>query len=148
MKSKKKKISLKKIKRAFKELWENIKAIPNKVKVVIGIWAIVLIFIITLIVIGNSNKRFIEEYRYIERTIDTAMLKYVNQNEYYGTVDAPIKMPVEMLYEYGVDESLIKKHNCTGFSMSYYDEDNDSNLISSYISCDDYVTKGYSDNNK
>ena len=148
MKSKKKKISLKKIKRVFKELWESVKAIPKSVKVVIGIWALVLIFIIILIIVGSSNKSFIDEYRYIERTMDTAMLKYINENDYYGTVDAPIKMSVEMLFEHGVDESLIKKHNCTGFSISYYDEESSSNVISSYVSCKDYVTKGYSDNNK
>lgn len=148
MKKKKKKLSLKKIKKAFKELWENIKSIPTKIKIVIGIWILVLIVIIVLIIVGSSNKRFIEEYRAIERNMDRAMLNYVNSNEYYGTVDVPIKMPVELLVQYGVDESLINKHDCTGFSVAYYNEETGSNTISSYISCKDYVTKGYSDNNK
>lgn len=152
MKRKKKKFSFKRImkniKREFKELWEKILAMPKQTKIIVGIWAGVLLIIVVLIIVGNSNKRFIEKYESIERSVDKAMLKYVTDNKYYGTKDAPIKMPVELLVDYGVDGSLLDKLDCTGYSLSYYDDENETNVISSYIACVDYATNGYSDNDK
>lgn len=152
MKRKKKKLSFKRIlkiiKRKLKELWENILAIPKQTKIIIGIWTGIVLVIIVLIIVGNSNKRFIEEYKSIENSVDNAMLKYVTDNSFYGTVDAPIKMPVEILVDYGVDASSLEKHDCTGYSLYYYDDENETNEISSYIACADYVTSGYSSNNK
>ena len=152
MKSKKKKLSFKRImknlKRELKALWERIVKTPKTTKIIAGIWFGVILVIVILIITGNSNKKFIEQYQSIENSADKAMLKYVSENEYDGTVDAPIKMPIELLVDYGVDASLIEKYDCTGFSLSYTNEEDGSYEISSYISCKDYVTKGYTANNK
>ena len=74
MRRKKKKFSFKKImkniKREFKELWEKILAMPKQTKIIVGIWTGVLLIIVVLIIVGNSNKRFIEKYESIERIYD------------------------------------------------------------------------------
>ena len=144
---KKKKFTLKKIKKAFKNLWGNIVAIPLKIKIVIGIWVGVLLLIIILILVGNSNKKFLEEYEVIEKSMNEAALKYAKDKELYGLNSEPIKVPMEVLIsDYELDDSKIKNHGCDGFSLVYYDVTNEEHVISSYLSCKEYITKGYDKN--
>ncbi|MDE5889126.1 MAG: hypothetical protein K2H20_03805, partial [Bacilli bacterium] len=74
------------------------------------------------------------------------ILDYVKENELYPLAEAKLKLDVNVLIDYNyLHESDIVDNKCEGFSIAYYNEEKEDYVVSSYLNCKNYTTKGYSD---
>lgn len=156
-KAKRKKISFKKVKKAFanlmnkivkkvKELWNKFMTLPNKVRYIVYVWAIVFLIVIILIVASRNNNEFLKDYQNLESAMNTGALDYVNSHSLYPVKDNKLKLDLEFLKEDNyVYEEDINDKSCVGFSLVHYDDKEEKYVINSYINCDKYTTEGYSD---
>lgn len=138
---------LKKVKRPFVKLVKYIKGINKTTKLIIGVWVLVLlvILIISLFVSGSNSSR--QKYYDMEKAMDAGTLAYVEEMGIYPTREGKEIIPLEaLLISRDVYDTDVADPSCTGFSIVYYDDENSKYVIESYISCDKYTTKDYSDN--
>ncbi len=154
---KKVKINFKKIKKTFitigenisakvKELWAKFMALPKKTRQIVYIWVTVLLIIVILIIAGSNNKNFLKDYQTLETTMNSAVLSYVEENEYYPPKDNKLKLDLDFLLEENlVYSEEIKDKSCRGFTLAHYDDKNSKYVVNSYINCDKYTTEGYED---
>ncbi|MGN1371880.1 MAG: hypothetical protein ACI4XM_06380 [Candidatus Coprovivens sp.] len=137
---------LKKIVNWFKELWKKFMSLPSKTRYIVYVWLVIFILIISLILLSNSNKVFLQDYIDTENAISSGALDYVTSNSLYPVKENKLKLDLDFLREDNyVYDSAIKDNSCTGFSLVYYDDKNEDYVVNSYINCDKYTTKGYSD---
>ena len=153
-----KKFSLKKIKRAclklvnnivekFKKIIEMISNLSLKVKIIIGIWLVILILISIMIFAGNANKKFLAEYSEVENKMSEAMLKYVSDNEIFPTESQPLKLSIDALVDFKhLSSDVLGDKVCIGYSTAYYNDIEEKYEVSSYLNCNNYTTDGYVDN--
>lgn len=130
----------------FKSLYERFMSLPAKVRYIVYVWFTVVVVIILIIILANSNNKHIDNYVAIEKSINEATLKYVEDNELYPLTENKLKLDYNVLVDnkYLSDKEL-KENNCEGFSVSYYDDAKEEYVINSYINCKKYTTKYYSD---
>lgn len=156
-KTKKKKLSLKKIKKIFvnigrkivkyvKSLWEKFMALPRNTRYIVYVWGVVFLVIVFLIAISRGNNIFLEDYQNLEKAMNVGALDYVETYSLYPVKGNKLKLDLEFLeennYVYSED---IKDKTCAGFSLVHFDDEEEKYVISSYINCDKYTTEGYSD---
>lgn len=144
---KKKNNLLKIVKRPFVKLVKYIKSINKTTKLIIGVWTLVLliILVIALFVSGSNSSR--QKYYDMEKAMDNGTLAYVKEMGIYPTKEGKEIIPLEALLLSGdVYDSDVADPSCTGFSIVYYDDENSKHIIESYISCDKYTSKDYTDN--
>lgn len=151
------KLTLNKIKRIFKEigksigeffkkLWQKYKELPSKVKLIGFIWLIILIVIVVLITSSSSNNKTLKAYHEYETKINDAALKYVENNNYYGTRDNKVKVDLEELKDANlITEKDLPDNTCKGYSLTYYDDETSSFNSVSYINCKKYTSEDYYD---
>lgn len=144
---KKKSNFLKKVRRPFVKLINYVKGINKDTKLIVGVWVLVLliILVIALFVSGSNNSR--QKYYDMEKAIEVGTLAYVEEKGIYPTKEGKEMIPLESLLLSGdVYDTDVADSSCTGFSIVYYDDENSKYIIESYISCDKYTTKDYTDN--
>lgn len=157
VKKRKKKFSLKKVKKFFINLWEKIRdfvvsllkqflSLPKKIRYIIYVWAAVVVLVIIIIVASSTNNKYLSKYKEIEEDINYATSIYVKENALFPLQENKLKLDINVL----LDENLmydddINENKCEGFSVSYYDENQEDYVINSYINCKKYTTRGYSD---
>lgn len=144
---KKKNNLLKVIKRPFVKLYKEIGKINKDTKMIVGVWFLVLIIISMIALFVSSSNASRQKYYDMEKAMDAGTLSYVENAGIFPTVDGKERIPLEALLLSGdVYESDVADSSCTGFSMVYYDDENSKYIIESYISCDKYTTRDYTDN--
>lgn len=154
---KKKKISFKKIKKAFikllnklvdsfKKLWKKFIDLPKYVKYIIYVWAVIFVVVVTLILVSRNNNEFLKDYHNLEIAMSAGALDYVKTYRLYPVKENKLKLDLEFLrednYVYSKD---IKDKSCRGFAMVYYNDNDEQYVVDSYIDCNKYTTKGYND---
>ncbi len=156
-KKKKLKINFKKIKRFFitigktisskvKELWNKFMSLPKVTRQIVYIWSGVILIILVLIIAGSNNKTFLKDYQTLEKTMNSAVLSYLEENEFYPSKDNKLKLDLDFLLEENrVYAEEVKDKSCRGFTLSHYDDKNSKYVVNSYINCDKYTTEGYED---
>lgn len=154
---KKKKLTLKRVKRIlinvwkeivqfFKSLYERFMELPKNIRYIIYIWVGVIAIILVIIIATTTNNKYLDKYELIEGDMNKAMLDYVQENELYPLSESKLKIDVNVLIDYNyLSESDIADNKCEGFSIAYYNEDKEDYVINSYLNCKNYTTKGYSD---
>lgn len=155
--TKKKKMSLKRLKRIlknvgkefvdyFKSIWKKFSSLPKHIKTICGVWLAVIVIIIVIIFASSTNKKHLEEYYELEDLVKEATLKYVEKANIYPVKDSKLKLDIEELKEFSSFSSKeLDDKACKGFSLTYYNEDEEEYVIRSFIKCDKYTTKEYSD---
>lgn len=156
-KRKKKKFTLKRIKKIliivwnnivsyFKKLYENFMSLPKKIRSVTYVWASVLLVILLIILFATSNNKYLEKYVAIEGDMNDATLSYVNDYELYPSPENKLKLDLNVLVDFNYLSDIdVKENKCEGFSVVSYDDIKDDYTINSYINCNKYTTKYYSD---
>lgn len=145
--SRKKRSNLvKKVKKIFSKMVSKIKGIDSKTKSIIVVWAIILVVILLMALLVSSSNENREKYYKMEKAMTDAVLDYVKTEGIYPVKDSKANIPLESLvlgnYLYKSD---IADDSCKGYSVVYYNGDEEQYVVESYISCDKYTTKYYSD---
>lgn len=145
------------IKKAFAKLWKSIKRIakqlkdkfmelPKKIRMIIYVWAVVLLLLIIFIAATSGAKNFYAKYNTYESNISEATLKYIKDKNIYTTSDKKIIVDLAVLKEENYVSSLqIDDDTCDGISVVYYDDQKDEYVIESYLNCKRYTSKYYWD---
>lgn len=150
-KKKKKRFTLKKVKKIinnfFVEVKEFIGKIPAKVKIVIVIWLVIFLLLLFMIFASNANKKFLNEYYNIESKMNDSALKYVTQKEIYPTNSKPLKLSLDTLIDFKyLDSQLLDNKVCQGYSVIYYNDVDKDYVVNSYLNCTKYTSDGYNEN--
>lgn len=147
-KKRRKKFTLKKIKRIVRESLKGLKGyvhkIPSKVRIVIIIWVVILLLIVAMVLAGNANKKFLDGYADIESKMNEATLQYVSEKEIYPTNYKPLNISLDTLVDFKYfDEKILDDKICKGYSSIYYDDMDEEYVVNSYLNCSNYTSKGY-----
>lgn len=163
LKDKKKKIAKKKLKKMGAMVKKPFKAIADKVnkmnqttKVVVLVWVVVILLISFMALLVGLSKSNREMYYDMEEKLYNATLNYVTEQNVYPTSENKAYIPVESLI---IDNYVTKKDFtdrvdrdkdgskdlCKGYSVVYYNGEEEQYSIESFISCDKYTSKYYND---
>ena len=157
MKKKKKKFTLKKVKKLFLTLWKKVleklkdlkdkfMALPVITRKIIYIWSGVVVIVFILIFASYNNGVLLDKYYSMEKEMNASALDYVETNELYPVIGSKLKLDLEVMKEYNyIYEEDIADNSCEGFSLVYYDDIDKEYVIDSYVNCNKYTTKGYAD---
>lgn len=155
MASKKKGLTLNKIKRCFievfkeignlfKSLFNKFMTIPNNIKIIGGVWIVIFIIILVLIIGTSNNNKLISKYQGFEEIINTKALEYAERNELYATRDSKLPIDLEQLKESGyITTEDVDDNSCRAYSLVYYDDANEEYKSETYINCLKYKSKDY-----
>ena len=78
--------------------------------------------------------------------MNAGAIDYVTTYSLYPTKDSKLKLDLEILKEDNhIYPEDIKDKSCVGFSLIYYDDKDEKYVADSYINCEKYTTKGFSD---
>jgi hypothetical protein len=148
---------LNRLKKFFIRIWNQIKKIaiqlkdkfmelPKKIRLIIYVWALVVVSLLFFIFATSASKKFYEKYSTYEQNINAAALKYVKAKGIYATVDNKLKIDLNVLQEENyVSPADIADETCEGISVVYYDDDKAEYIIDSYLNCKRYTSKYYWD---
>ena len=134
---------LKKIKKLLNELIKMLKNSSKQFKMLLIMWIVIILIIMILFVLCSSNNKTIQVHQKMEDKISEAAISYVEENGIYPTVEQKLRLNIETLFysEYLDEESV--DNTCSGYSIVFFDEADSKYKADSYINCDKYVTKGY-----
>ena len=137
---------IKKIKKIFSKVVNKIKNMDSKTKSIIVVWTIIIIVIALMGLLVSSSNQNRAKYYKMEKAMTDAVLDYVETEEIYPVKDSKANIPLESLllgnYLYKSD---VADDSCKGYSIVYYNGDEEQYVVESYISCDEYTSKYYSD---
>lgn len=137
---------VKKVKKVFSKIVTKVKGINDKTKSIIVVWAIIVLAIILMALLVSCSNESRAKYYKMEKAMTEAVLDYVKTEEIYPVKDSKANIPLESLllgnYLYKSD---VADDSCKGYSIVYYNGDEEQYVVESYISCDKYTTKYYSD---
>ena len=137
---------VKKIKKIFAKIVNLIKGIDMKTRSIIIVWVVVLALILLMGLLVSSSNQNRAKYYKMEKAMTEAVLDYVETENIYPVKDSKANIPLESLllgnYLYKSD---VADDSCKGYSIVYYNGDEEQYVVESYISCDKYTTKYYSD---
>ncbi len=137
----------------IKGLYNNFMNLPKKIRLIIGVWVIVILLIVIFIIAGSANNKFLNKYKEYEKTVNEAALNYVKENKIYPLEDNKLILDINALIDNNYLSSKdIDDKTCEGFAVIYVKGDvtveNEANAefnINTYLNCDKYTTEGYSD---
>ena len=137
---------VKKIKKIFSKIVNKIKSIGTKTKAIVLVWVVIILLIVLMALLVSTSNESRAKYHKMEKAMTDAVLDYVKTEEIYPVKDAKANIPLESLllgnYLYKSD---VADDSCKGYSIVYYNGDEEQYVVESYISCDKYTTKYYSD---
>lgn len=154
---KKKEISKKKIKKVlsnikqfFSDLFDNIKTKYNSMnkttKQIMFVWLGVFCIIVFMVLFVSLAKLSSKKYINMESAMDKAALNYVESGNMYATKDEKIKIPLKsLLLTEDMSEEDVAHKSCDGYSVVYYNDEDEKYIVESYISCDKYTSDFYND---
>lgn len=135
---------IRKIKKTVKYAYASFMTLSATTRYIIGVWTGVIVLILLLVLVSQSNQNYLATYTQIESDINKAAISYVKDKEIYAVSNKKLKLQVDVLesmdYLY---EDKITDNTCDGYALVYYDQDTDEYLSDSYITCKKYTTKGY-----
>ncbi len=155
--NKKKKFTLKKVKKIIinffknlglkiKELFKKFMGLPKHIRLITYIWIVVIILLVLFAILSNANNKLLEKYSYYETEMNNAAIDYVKTNNLIPGEGNKLKLDLNFLMDYDfLYKDTITDSTCRGFSIVYYDENNEDYVAKSYLNCKKYTTKGYSD---
>jgi len=156
-KRKKKKFTLKKVKKALinlvkkianqiNKLYKQFMSLPNHIRKIIYVWAIIIIIVLILALASTSNNQYLNKYSGIETALNEAALKYVKDNKIIPNEENKLRLDINVLKDFGyTNDHVIEDTTCGGFSLVYFKEDANDYVVNTYLKCKNYTTKGYSD---
>lgn len=113
-------------------------------KVILGVWVAVILIILIVIGMVNSNKKTVAKHEKIQNEVKAAALSYVKEKKLYPTSNQKLRLNMEVLLENGnLYKDAITDKTCVGYALVYFDEAKENYVIEPYISCKSYVTEGY-----
>lgn len=128
----------------FKNIYKKIMALPKKVKLISLLWIVIAIVIIILIASTSSSKKTLSTYQGYEKVINDAAIKYVNDNGYYSTRENKLKVDLAELKDANlITEKDLPDNTCVGYSLTYYNDEDDIFTSSTYINCKKYTSEDY-----
>lgn len=156
MKKKKKKLTMKKIKKIFAAIGGEIKnkfinlrkkflSLPKKAQIIIKIWVVVFIIIMVLIFGSIINNKHINKYKNYEEVIANATYTYYSKEDLHASEDHPEKVDIKFLIDQGyISEKEVANKSCYGFGYIYDAEKTGDYVTKAYINCKHYTTEGFS----
>jgi len=136
--------TLRKIGNWFVSLKNNFFKLKKHVRYIIYVWAIVILVLLLLVACTNINSKKIDKYQKMETELKTATLTYVMRNEIYPNVSNKWTITLEELKEmHYISDKEIPDNSCKGFSVVYYNENQEDYVVNSYINCKHYTSKNY-----
>lgn len=154
---KRKKFTLKKVKKAIvnlfkkisnkiKSLYKQFMSLPSHIRKIIYVWGIVILLILLLALISTNNTEHLNKYANIEAEMNKSALDYVKTNNIIPGEENKLRLDLNVLKDFDyIYDDVITDSTCEGFSLVYYKEETSDYVINSYINCKKYTTKGYSD---
>lgn len=137
---------VKKFKKIFSKIVNKIKGIDSKVKSIIVVWVIIVVTIVLMASLVSCSNQNRAKYYKMEDAMTAAVLDYVETEKIYPVKDSKANIPLESLllgnYLYKSD---VADDSCKGYSIVYYNGDEEQYVVESYISCDEYTSKYYGD---
>lgn len=134
------------IKKFSKYLKDKFMALPVKVRLVIYVWAAVLLVLLIFIGATGSSKKFFNKYSTFEANVSAAALEYVKDKNIFATIDKKIHIELAVLKEEKyVNATDIDDNTCEGVSVVYYDDSKSEYVVDTYLNCDKYTSKYYWD---
>ena len=138
----KKRIS--KVGQFFTNLWNKLKAMSKKGKILLGVWSAIAILLIIILIIVSSNKKYFAKYESIEQKVAESAILYAKDKEIYYTPSQKLHVYVDMLLEQGyLTKDDVQDETCTGYALVFYDDGINEFKASSYIKCKSYITDDY-----
>ena len=128
----------------FRDKYDKYKQIPEKTRVVINIWSIIILIIIFIIIVCNVNNNNLEKYTELEKEVSDAAMKYAEKNKLAGTTSQKVRIEMSALLDakyLNVDKKT--KDTCIGYALVYTNSE-DETKAKSYIYCKGYSTEGFS----
>lgn len=130
----------------LKSIWDKFMSLPQKVRLIIYVWLVVIISLLAFIGISNSTKKFYSKYELYEKNVSAGALRYVEANNLYTTKENKLRIELATLKEENyVGASDIDDNSCEGISVVYYEDDKEEFAIDTYLNCDKYTSKYYWD---
>ena len=163
LKEKKKKIFVKNVKKTLSNVKKPFNAIISKIKemnhttkVIVLVWIAIILLILFMALLVGISKENREKYYVMEKKLYDMTLNYVTTEKVYPTKENKAYIPLESLIVSGyakrvefidnVDKDKDGKDDlCKGYSVVYYNGEEEQYSIESFISCDKYTSKYYND---
>jgi hypothetical protein len=137
---------IKRIKKIYSKVVNKVKSIDKKTKLIIAVWLVILLIICLLALLVTTSNASRKKYYDMEKSMDNAVLNYVRAAGVYPVKDSKANIPLEsLLLGNYIFKKDIADDSCKGYSIVYYNGDEEQYVVESYISCDEYTTKYYSD---
>ncbi len=113
-------------------------------KIILGVWVAVILIIVIVLAMVNSNKKTVAKHEKIQNEVKAAALDYVKEKKLYPTSNQKLRLNMEVLLENGnLYKDALTDKSCVGYALVYFDEAKENYVIEPYISCKNYVTEGY-----
>ena len=163
LKVKKKKIFKKNIKKVLSTIINPFKGIINKInkmnhttKVILLVWIVIILLILFMALLVGLSKNNRTRYYEMEEKLYDATLNYVTNENVYPTKENKAYIPLESLIVGNYASKKVFTDNvdrdkdgnddlCKGYSVVYYNGEEEQYSIESFVSCDKYTSKYYND---
>ena len=163
LKVKKKKIFKKNIKKVLSTIKKPFKGIINKInkmnhttKVILLVWIVIILLILFMALLVGLSKNNRTRYYEMEEKLYDATLNYVTNENVYPTKENKAYIPLESLIVGNYASKKVFTDNvdrdkdgnddfCKGYSVVYYNGEEEQYSIESFVSCDKYTSKYYND---
>lgn len=148
--------TLNKVKKFFSSKCDAVKKMNKSTKAIILVWVLVVLVVglmALLVGISTSNR---EMYHEMEDLLYEGTMSYVTESNVYPTVENKAYIPLEsLILGNHVDESKFldkvdkdkdgKKDLCKGYSIVYYNGEEEQYSVETFVSCNKYTSKYYND---
>lgn len=163
LKVKKKKIFKKNIKKVLSTIKKPFKGLINKInkmnhttKVILLVWIVIILLILFMALLVGLSKNNRTKYYEMEDKLYDATLNYVSNENVYPTKENKAYIPLESLIVGNYATKKVFTDNvdrdkdgnddlCKGYSVVYYNGEEEQYSIESFVSCDKYTSKYYND---
>ena len=163
LKVKKKKIFKKNIKKVLSTIKKHFKGLINKInkmnhttKVILLVWIVIILLILFMALLVGLSKNNRTRYYEMEEKLYDATLNYVTNENVYPTKENKAYIPLESLIVGNYASKKVFTDNvdrdkdgnddlCKGYSVVYYNGEEEQYSIESFVSCDKYTSKYYND---
>jgi hypothetical protein len=144
------------IKKPFKGLVNKINKMNNTTKVILLVWIVIILLILFMALLVGLSKNNRTRYYEMEEKLYDATLNYVTNENVYPTKENKAYIPLESLIVGNYASKKVFTDNvdrdkdgnddlCKGYSVVYYNGEEEQYSIESFVSCDKYTSKYYND---
>lgn len=130
----------------LKGLKDNFMKLSPTTRKIIYIWLVVVIVILALVFFSTKNANRLDKYKEMEKRMDDSAILYAETKQLFPNVNQKMKLDLDMLreYKYVLDTDVPDK-TCKGYSLIYYDLEEEEYHVNSYLNCKHYTTKNFAE---